>query len=40
MATILEKAGDILYEKQRNLTAEDIRKGKTIFGITGTYEGE
>lgn len=39
MATILEKAGDILYEKQRNLTAEDIRKGKTIFGITGTFEG-
>lgn len=39
MASILEKAGDILYEKQRNLSAEDIRKGKTIFGITGTFEG-
>ena len=38
MATILEKAGDILYEKQRNLSAEDIRKGKTIFGITGTID--
>ena len=39
MASILEKAGDILYEKQRNLSADDIRKGKTIFGITGTFEG-
>ena len=29
----------ILQEKNEKLLPENIRKGVTIFGVTGTYEG-
>lgn len=39
MATILEKAKQILDEKNNKLLAENIKKGVQIFDVTGTYEG-
>ena len=38
MATLLEKAQQILREKNEKLLAENIRAGVTIFGVTGTLE--
>ena len=39
MSTILDKASQILSEKNANLIAENIKKDVQIFDVTGTYEG-
>ena len=37
MATLLEKAQQILKEKNEKLLAENIREGVTIFNVEGTF---
>lgn len=38
MATILEKANEILQEKNDMVVPENIKKGVTMFGVEGTVE--
>ena len=38
--TLLEiNLSEILQEKQNKIIPENIKKGVTILGVTGTYEG-
>lgn len=40
MATIKEKAEEIKTEKDTKILPENIKKGVTVFGVTGTYDGD
>lgn len=39
MDEIMEKAEEILSQKDTYLIPENIKAGVTIFGVTGTYTG-